>query len=1155
MDHSASRLTAALSRAGLVVALTAALLAALPSPVGAVSGYGDVSARTWYTDAVQWAVDNEITDISGPCFGPDAPVSRGEAAVWIHAMQGRPDPGAPHPFSDVTDQSQSDAISWMAHTGVTTGTSPTTFAPDELLKRGEAAAFLHRLAGEPSAPPHGFSDVVAPWQRAGVSWMAHTGVTTGTAPTTFEPEAAATRGQLVTFLYRYQGEPGVTVDAATPQCDPAEDHGEPEPDAAECEEVEAEDSESTGVEDGLLPVDPAVRIGTLENGLTYYLRCNSSPGGTLTLRLAVDAGSLHEAEVGSGVAHYLEHMLFNGTEKFPGNELTGALQRIGVEFGPDINAYTSYDETVYELDARVDDEDAVDTVFEVLAQWAHAATLNPDDVEDERGIVRDEYRLRYETGDGVIANAFDRIYVTGTPYEGRNPIGTIDNIETITARDLRDFYEKWYVPSNMAVIAVGDLPLDELEELVREHFDAIPAGEDPVAPETESALDPEPKYEIAASPGQGYSYLSLDVRLPSWDGGTVDGDRRLWIEQVIAIMLGNRLQDAYEQGYLSQTDPTHWSSFAYTEGLRYYGTNLRAEDYEQALTDFWSMMLTLAEHGFSDLDVARAVTAIESSLEFAVEAAPTIQNTSYASRYVSHFLHGADISTPADRLERVSALLGGLTPTELSDRLEEIMAESGLLVLGVAADAADLPTAEELSAAVEASEAGELPPVIEDADRLLEVPDPVEETEARELDVLDGAYEWTFPNGAVVVFAPSDIAENQVNLQAVSLGGWSAAEPGDRVLAGRLATRAVQQSGLGDLSPAQLSRYLDGINAAAQPFIGETTQGVNGSAGADDVETMFQLMHLLFTEPRVDDQALAEVVNIGEIILNLAQADPGWKAWVAYNRARYGDEFDWFNPVASQEILDELTAESLLERYKERFASVDDLTVVVVGDVDRETIERMARTYVGTLPSGDPDSYVNRRPPAPETIVRQEVDLGPDSQATALEVDHEVLHDVDPAVEVALDVLETILDARLVSDVREDIGATYSVAVSISTYFTPEQGIRSHLDASGDPERMEEIESEVFRILDGVAQGNVTPDEFTAAVAVVASNYERASNAGLIRPLARRAYAPDDQLPTPLRLVEELEQLELADVLALAKAIYGDGHYINIVRVLSPTGG
>ena len=205
---------------GLVVSLTAGLLVGLPSPAGAVAGYGDVGEGTWYTDAVQWSVDNGIADIAGFCFAPDTPVSRGETAVWIYNMENQPAAGDSHSFTDVTEASQNDAISWMANNEITTGKSPTTFAPAETLTRAEAATFLHRLAGKPSAPPHNFVDVVAGWQQRGVPWMAHTGITTGTSATTFAPEDTLTRAHLVTFLYRYQNEPDVTINTTTPTCDP-----------------------------------------------------------------------------------------------------------------------------------------------------------------------------------------------------------------------------------------------------------------------------------------------------------------------------------------------------------------------------------------------------------------------------------------------------------------------------------------------------------------------------------------------------------------------------------------------------------------------------------------------------------------------------------------------------------------------------------------------------------------------------------------------------------------------------------------------------------------------------------------------------------------------------------------------------------------------
>ena len=947
-------------------------------------------------------------------------------------------------------------------------------------------------------------------------------------------------------------EPGVSP-TQEPAADPEEpaQPETPDPDVG-CQTAGDDGAQST---EGLLPVDPAVKIGTLDNGFTYYVRSNDSPGGSLSLRLVVDAGSFNEPFAGANYAHFLEHMLFNGTEKYPGNEIIDALESIGVEFGPDINAYTSYDETVYMLDLVIDEEeDSVGTAFDVLSQWAHAATIDPEDVEEERGIVRDEYRLRDESGQGIIFDVFDRMYEQGTPYEGRSPGGTAENIEATTAEDLRDFYETWYVPSNMAVVAVGDLPIDTLEDLVEEYFCGIAAGNDPPVVDNWSALNPEATFDTATSPEQSYSYLSLDIRLPSWDPSTIEGDRELWIEEIISIMVENRLQDGYEQGFLSQIDPTHWTSFSHTRGLRYYGTNLRADDFSAALTDYWSLLLSLEQHGFSDTDLERAAKAIRADLESAIEAEPTFQDRQRAGQYAAHFLGGADIGRLEDTAARVDVLLNELVVDDLSDRYRGILAESGLILIAVGPDPSEVPSVEEMRAALDAAVPGELPAQTGEATELLAVPsavDPVSEGPIEAItDELDDAYEWTFANGARVMYAYSDISENEVGLQAISWGGWSALEEGDRPLAQYLATRAVGNSGLGDLSPAQISRYLDDRNAQVQPFIAEATEGIAGASNTADVETMFQLMYLYMTEARVDEQAFGEAANVGDIIASLSVSDPDWQQALSYLEARYGEAFGWFNLVAPPETLDSLTPESLLDIYQQRLGGVDDLVVVVVGDVDRDVVEQMARTYVGTLPAGEADNYVNRRTPEPEGIVRREVVLGPDIQSTSATYFYEFLADVNPASQVAVDVLQVLLDSRLIEDVREDLGDTYVVASSIGMSITPESKIDAEVFATGDPEQMASIEAEMARILAEVHSGEITNEEFEQARSVVGDNYALIVNADLTNVLLRRAYASDDELPTPQRLKDELEALELTDVQELAALLFDPDQHIQMIRVL-----
>ena len=899
-----------------------------------------------------------------------------------------------------------------------------------------------------------------------------------------------------------------------------------------------------------LPVDPGVRVGTLDNGLTYYLRNNEKPGTNLALRLAVSAGSLHEADPGLGVAHFLEHMMFNGTEEYPRNEIVEALRGLGVEFGPDLNAYTWYDQTVYELDVVTSQSGAVETAFRILSQWAHAATLAEADVVEERGVVRDELRLRYETGSGIINRVFDHSYVVDTPYEGRAAIGTAESIESMTPETLRDFYEAWYVPSNMAFIAVGDLSVDELEALVEEYFGAIPAGEAPPAPDTFSPISPEPIYLTATSPSQGYSYMSLDLKIPPWDGGTVGGERTRLMESLLALMLDARLKDAYEQGFLSQLDPAKWNPYSYTTGIRFYGTNLRADDLAKALGDYWSMVLSLEAAGFSDADLEHAAEVVRTDLEFELQSVATKQDHEWAELYVSHFLEGDDIGTVAERVARVDALLEEMQPEELTDHFRWIMSAAAPIVIAVGADPSEVPTPDEMRAAIEGAAPGPVPERTVEVSALMEAPEPVEPVSEGPVEAIDGAYEWTFANGATVVFVPSDISEAQVDMQAISQGGWSAMEPGDRALAGRLATRAVRQSGLGGLSPSQVQRLLEEHNAGVSPFLGETEEGFAGTAAADGIETMFQMLHLLVTAPQVDDQACAEVVQIGEIILSLAAADPDWQTWIAYLESRHPDAFDWFTPVASQEALDALTPESLLDRYLQRLGDVDDLIVAVAGDIDQDVVGQMARTYVGTLPAGEADTFADRRSAEPAGVVRREIELPPDAQNTGVEIYFEAPLAVDVALEVAAQALETILNARLIAEIREEIGATYSAGTAVQPFLTPEPGVSAFVVASGDPEFIDQIQVTIFEILADMVANGPDPDEWAEALAVLNAEYTHEANADHLAAVLRRAHAPDDELATTARLFEELASLKAADVQALAAALFDPDQHIDIVTVL-----
>ena len=896
-----------------------------------------------------------------------------------------------------------------------------------------------------------------------------------------------------------------------------------------------------------------VHIGQLDNGLTYYLDSNWTPHDSLTLILVVKAGSLHESEPASGVAHFVEHMMFNGTEEFPGNTIYDELREFGLEMGPDLNAFTTYDHTIYLLTGLSDDADSVETGFAVLSQWAHAATIAPDAVGSERGVVRDEYRLRSGTSHGVALDSSLRLLTKDTPYEQRPPTGSAAGIEEATAADLVEFYDTWYVPLNMAVVAVGDLTVDELEDLTEDYFGQITAHDPPAAPDTNSPLSPESKIEVTATPGQADPYLSLYLQIPVWDPTTPQGERAEQLELLLANAIDIRLRAAYDQGLLSQKDPPAWAAFSNAAGLRHSGTGVRADDLSQAVSEVWAVLQSLAAQGFNEDDLTQAKARILSELQLTADNVEVTYNVTYALQYANHFLVGASVETSPERLERVSALLETIQPDELTSHLQSILTQSGPIISINAEDVTEVPTADEIQAALNSAQAVELAPAEALIDELMTPPDPVEPISQGPIPNLkvggwDDPYEWSFANGARVNFSNSP-GESLVRIEAVSLGGWSTLEPGYRPLAEVLAPLVVAQSGLADLAPGQIAQHLRTTQVSVWPFITETTEGFTGSAPSGEAETLFAMLHLLICEARVDDKAFNSVITIAQQQASYLESDWMSQVRVAYNEARHGDQIEWFHPVASQEVLGEVTAESLLDIYQSRLSNANGLLVVISGDLEHDTVERLASRYIGTLPSGEPDTYTNRRPTHPTGIVRKEVVLADDTSPTGITVYHEALQPIDPQAEAVLKVLEAVLNARLLSDIREDIGASYSVSASLNPQFMPESAINSEINASGAPESINEIRDEIIRILDELATNGPSATELRSAVSVVELNhslFESSEDA-----LVRRIHTPDSEMPSVTDRNSELSKLTAADVQALADELYGTGQHIEVARVLS----
>lgn len=895
-----------------------------------------------------------------------------------------------------------------------------------------------------------------------------------------------------------------------------------------------------------LGFDSDTRVGVLDNGLTYYLRENDSPGSSIELRLVVHAGSVQQEVADSGVAHFLEHMLFNGTDDFPGNELKDALESLGIQFGPELNAFTSFDETVYELWAQTDTEASVDTAIQVLAQWASAATIDSTEVAAERGVVRDELRQRTESADGQVFVDLLEVYTDGTGYEGAAPIGTPEWAETMEEAPLRAFYDRWYRPDNMAVIIVGDVPVDVLEEKLVDAFDEISGrGDDhPTRSPVNPAISPDPIAEIITHPENVADNLSVDFPLTAWDQSTVGGSKLIIWETLIADILTRRLTNAWFDGSLASDGEPYIDEFALNRGLRFYGSNLRSSDLEASLAQYLGILRGAADSGFTVEEVADAVAGFGAGLDSWEASLGSTQDGSYAWWYTNHFLAGVWGEAEQSWIERERGVIRSATAEQLSAHWRWTLASGGPIIAAIGADASTLPTIASMLDIAESTVGSATTGDFVAIDRLMDVPAAVEPTDS--YTVLEDAQVWEFENGASVVFQHTEIVEGSVSFEAGSLGGYSALRNVSFAEAA-LASSAVAASGVGPHSPAQLDQFLSDKSVGVGPFIFTEREGFSGGGAVEDIETLFQLYHLMMTAPRVDEISFRSAIAAGQISIDQVTADAATEAELELWFLSYRPDLN--NWVPTQAELDAATPDSLLEIFTSRFGMVDDLVISIAGDAEVGVIERLAATYVGTLPAGPDDSYANQLAPERTKVTAIEIPLRGDAAngGVAWHFDSRAAWDLDDAMTAR--VLETLIQTLIIDSPREDLGASYGGSADITPWLVPVERMDLTIRVNGDPARIDEIRTAVFAGLSTLAEAGPDQDAFGRAVAVLRADYGFVSNNTFTEQNASAVSGLDDGAVTTINRNRELDQVTIADVRQLAARLIDFDAYGEVARV------
>src|SRR5215831_11629903 len=611
-----------------------------------------------------------------------------------------------------------------------------------------------------------------------------------------------------------------------------------------------------------IPVERQITINELPNGLRYYVRANKKPEKRAELRLVVKAGSVLEDDDQQGLAHFVEHMAFNGTEHFPKHELIKFIESLGMRFGADLNAYTSFDETVYMLQVPTDKPEVMDKALLILEDWAHNVSFDDQEIDKERGVVMEEWRLRRGAGARTTDKLFP-ILLKGSHYAERLPIGKPEIIQNFKPETLKKFYKDWYRPDLMAVVAVGDFDKTAVEDLIKKHFGSIPGSPSP---------RPRPTYDVADHEGSVYAIMtdkeltttsvSIENLLPARKQGTVGAYREDIVDSLFSSMLSARFSEMAQKpdapflaagaGRSSFINPT--------KDEAELSARVKEDGIEKALDAMLTEVERVTRFGFTATELDRQRQNRLRSYERIVIEDQNRFSNSRADEYIRNFL--TDEPLPGAEFEQAlhQRFLPEITLAEINALAKQWFTEGNRFVVVTAPDKPGLviPDEAKLAAAIKAAPNKDLNAYVDNvssAALLDPLPSGGTVVKTTTKDAV-GITEWELSNGVKVVLKPTTFREDEILFRVASPGGTSLASDADYIPA-NFAAQVVSAGGVGKFSAIDLGKALTGKVANASAFIGETEEGMSGSGSRKDLETMFQLIFLRFTQPRADAQRVS----------------------------------------------------------------------------------------------------------------------------------------------------------------------------------------------------------------------------------------------------------------------------------------------------------
>ena len=823
-----------------------------------------------------------------------------------------------------------------------------------------------------------------------------------------------------------------------------------------------------------LQMDPRVHIDTLANGLTYYILENNEPKNRVELRMVVNAGSILEEDDQRGFAHFVEHMLFNGTARFPRQELVSFFEQVGMRFGADLNAYTSFDETVYMLEVPTDSMQTVETGFAVLRDWAEHATMSDEEINAERGVILEEWRR----GRGAAGRTRDQVIpviLQGSPYEMRLPIGDTLSIQEGHPDAVRKYYDRWYRPDLMAIVVVGDLSADTAEGFVQEYFaDWKQPASAHDRPTFDVPLSKETVFKVITDPELSAVQLEIMHRRPAAPRYTQADYRRYLVERLTGGIFNRRLAEVARDGTRS---PFLWGRLTTGSIVRPLRTHsLAAQVAPDSITSgfrgFLEETARMLQHGFTAGELDRQKRVLLRAYERAANDQENTPSSTYAGRLVNHFLNNSPVMHAETQLLLVRDLMDQISLEELHASIRKQLAPESRIVIVTLPYVADLtpPTEDELALLLDDALSQNTAPLADqNTDRPLidEFPQGGRIVHESAIDTL-GIDILTLDNGIRVILKPTTFRNNEILLSAFSPGGSSLVGD-DKYFAASVAPGLVGRSGVGTFNQSELVRKLSGQFVRVSPFIGDYSEGFTGRSTPEDLETLFQLIYLYTISPRIDNSSLQSFKNSQLAQLEGRINTPGAAFQDTLFTAFYPD-----NPrykLLSTDQINGLNAEDALDIYLDRFADMEDFTFILVGNLDSTLVRELAAQYLGALPqTSREESWRDTAPDLPEGPVIRQVHKGQEPQSQVAIIFHGD-YDYTRSNRYILRALSDVLDIRLREELREKRSGIYSASVQSGSTRLPDGQFTLSIFFGCDPARAEELTQAVFDDIEQIQNG------------------------------------------------------------------------------------